>query len=197
LAVSIDGRAGEGIVELRDISSGQVLAHPLVHREKVTSVEISKDGRWLATSCDDHHARVWDSSTGEPVTPWLWQITKAAWRLFSPDGARLATLARRGAVRLWNARTGEPITAPIIYSRNTGDGCVAFSPDGAKLLLSRGGDEAWLRDLQPDTASIGELKLLAQVLSCTRFDPAAGMVPLDDASLNDAWNQLRALRAKN
>jgi WD40 repeat protein len=116
---------------------------------------------------------------------------------FSPDGHRLATLARRGAVRLWNSHTGEPITSPISYPRNTGDGCMRYSPDGQRLLLARGGNEAWLRELDPETATIEELRLLAQVVSCTHFDPAAGMVPMDEAALNQAWKQLRLLRARN
>jgi WD40 repeat protein len=114
--------------------------------------------------------------------------------VFSPDGLRLATRARRGAVRLWNAATGEPFTAPLRYPRNTGDGRVSFCPDGRQLLLCRGGNEAWLRDLKPETASLEELRLLAQVVSCTRFDPTAGMVPLGETGLNRAWEQLRAVR---
>jgi hypothetical protein len=73
---------------------------------------------------------------------------------------------------------------------------VSYSPDGRRLLLARGGNEAWLRELKPENASVEELRLLAQVLSCTRFDPTAGMVPMDEESLDHAWKELRALRSK-
>jgi len=136
----------------------------------------------LATACNDHTARVWDAATGEAVTPWLPHDFETRQVFFSPDGARLATLARRGAARLWNAHTGEPLTAPIVYQRNEGSGGVSYSPDGLRLLISRGGNEAWLRELQPETAALEELRLRAEVLSCTRFDAVAGMVPLDEAS---------------
>ena len=80
----------------------------------------------------------------------------------------------------------------LIYRENS-DGRVTYSPDGQRLLLARGGNEAWLRELQPETASLEELKLMAEVMSCTTFDPAAGMVPLDETALDHAWNHLRAL----
>jgi hypothetical protein len=84
---------------------------------------------------------------------------------------------------------------PLIYDRNTGQGAVCFSPDGKSLLLARGGNEAWLRELKPESASLEELKLRAQVLSCTRFDASGGLVPLENASLNDASKRLTAMRA--
>jgi hypothetical protein len=83
----------------------------------------------------------------------------------------------------------------VIYERNTGEGAVVFSPDGQSLLLARGGNEAWLRELKPESASLEELKVRAQVLSCTRFDASGGLVPLENAALNDAWKRLRAMHA--
>jgi hypothetical protein len=74
---------------------------------------------------------------------------------------------------------------------------VSYSPDGLRLLLARGGNEAWVRELQPETATVEQLRLLAQVLSCTRFDLAAGMVPMDEEGLDHAWKELRAMRTEN
>jgi WD40 repeat protein len=196
LAISSDSAGSEGIVELRDVASGQVVGRPLLHRDRIMSFEFSRDGRWLATACNDLTARVWDAATGEPVSAWLSHDYETRQAIFSPDGTRLATLARRGAVRLWSARSGEPLCAPILYSRNEGDGRVSYSPDGQRLLICRGGDEAWIRELIPDNSSLEELRLRAQVLSCMRFDLVAGMVPLDEPGLNKAWNDLHSLRAE-
>jgi WD40 repeat protein/serine/threonine protein kinase len=196
-AISTDVLDGEAKVEIRDVSSGKVLGTPLAHRGNVASFVFSRDGLWLATACEDHLARVWNGMTGAPVSPWLPQDFEGRQVAFSPDGRRLATLARRGMVRLWNAQTGEPLGPPMLYRRNEGSGWVSYSPDGQRLLLARGGDEAWLRELKPETASVEQLRFLAQALSCTRFDPAAGMMPIDDASLDRAWKQLgERLKAK-
>jgi WD40 repeat protein/serine/threonine protein kinase len=183
----------EGVVELRELGTGAVVGQPLIHRDAVESFEFSRDGRFLATTCLDHNARVWNAATGDPVSPWLSQDFEGRDVRFSPNGDRFVTLARRGAVRLWNARTGEPITAPLNYPRNNGTGGVSYSPDGLRLLVARGGNEAWVRELQPETATVEQLRLLAQVLSCTRYDPAAGMVPMDEEGLDHAWKELRAM----
>jgi eukaryotic-like serine/threonine-protein kinase len=197
LAISSHEPPGDGVVEIREVTSGKLVGRPLLHRDDVISFTFSRDGRWVATACADHSARVWDARTGEAVSPWLPHDFEAERVIFSPDASRLVTLARRGAVRLWNSQTGEPLTAPIQYFRNTGDGAVSYSGDGQRLLIARGASEAWLRDLQPEGASREELGLLAKVISCTRFDPVHGMVPLDTASLNEAWKRLRVLRGQN
>jgi hypothetical protein len=197
VAIAIATHSGEGIVEIVDVASRKVVGRPLAHHDNVMSLVFNRDNRWLATTSKDQSARVWNAVTGDPATPSLPQDFEGRQVFFSPDGNRLVTQARRGTVRLWNARTGEAITAPLIYPRNSGDGCVSYSPDGLRLLIARGGNEAWLHDLTPETASLDELKLLAEVTSCTRFDPAAGMVPFDESGLNNAWAQLHALRAGN
>jgi WD40 repeat protein len=195
LAISGCPRGEEGIVEIRDVQSGKVVGNSLVHRNGVNFFEFSRDGRWLATACDDHNARIWNGTNGEAVSAWLPHEHEARQVNFSPDGTRLVTLARRGAVRLWSVPSGEPITAPILYHRNRGDGAVSYSPDGQRLLIARGGNEAWVRELQPEMTTIQELRLLAQSLSCTKFDPASGMVPLDESGMAEAWQRLRSLHA--
>ncbi len=103
----------------------------------VDQAVFSPDGRRVATGDGlfsdpgRGRVRVWDRSSGTPLTPPMdaggrpWSV------VFSPDGSKLAvgTAAVDGpsTSRIWNARTGEPTTEPV------GDGQVhhqAFSPDG-------------------------------------------------------------------
>jgi WD40 repeat protein/tRNA A-37 threonylcarbamoyl transferase component Bud32 len=193
LAISRDGNS-ESVVEVRDVATGKLIGAPLIHRGAVHGFEFSPDDRWLATACDDHSARVWNAITGEPITPWLQHGYEVREAIFSRDSHMLATRTRRGEIRLWSLPTGEPLTMPLVYDRNRGEGAVCFSPDSQSLLLARGGNEAWLRNLKPEPASMEELRLRAEVLSCTRFDASGNLVPLDNASQNDAWTRLCALR---
>jgi WD40 repeat protein len=181
---------------VRDATTGAVLGRPVALRDKVKDFEFSRDGRWLVTACEDHTARVWDAASGQPVSPWLVHGYEVQQAHFSPDGSRLATLATYGCVRLWNARTGEPLAAPFLSPRKSGHARVAFSSDGARLLSATSRMEAWIRDLTPEPATIEELKQRAQILSCSRLDPAAGIVLLDNLSLSNAWNGLRARSGK-
>jgi WD40 repeat protein len=194
LAISTGGNL-ESTVQVRDVVTGKIIGAPLIHRDAVHGFEFSPNDRWLATACYDHSARVWNAMTGEPITPWLQHGYEVLEAIFSSDSRMLATRTRRGEVRLWSLPTGEPLTAPLIYDRNTGQGAVCFSPDGQRLLLSRGGNEAWLRNLTPEPTGIEELRLRAEVLSCTRFDASGDLVPLDNTSQDEAWTRLCALRS--
>ncbi len=197
LAIAIQSVGGDCSVEIREVTSGKMIGRPLAHRDAVTSIEFSRSGELLATACNDHTARIWKVDTGDPISDWLPHDFEARQAIFSPDANRVMTCARRGAARLWVVRTGEPLTPPIVYQRNEGDGSVSYSPDGQRLLIARGGNEAWLRELQPDVAPLEELKLRAQILSCMRFDLVADTVPLDETELDAAWQKLRAFRPKD
>jgi WD40 repeat protein/tRNA A-37 threonylcarbamoyl transferase component Bud32/tetratricopeptide (TPR) repeat protein len=79
-------------------------------------------------------ARVFDVSTGEPVTPTLRPARSkdsaaAGCRAvgFSPDGARLLTTFGSEA-RIWDARTGRATTPPLDHEQPVH--WAAFSPDG-------------------------------------------------------------------
>jgi WD40 repeat protein len=194
LAISTSAKGTEGVIELRDVQTGALIGQPMVHRDEVKNFEFSRDGRWLATACEDHTSRVWDAHNGNPVTPWMQHDFECQQIHFSPDGERVATMASRGTVRLWNARTGEPLISPVTSKNESGHATVAISADGRQLLSATSG-QAWIRDLTPDNAPIEELRMQAQAVSCTRLDPVTGILPLDNSSLSNAWRQFRTLRA--
>jgi WD40 repeat protein len=62
----------------------------------------SPDGRSLVTAASDGTARVWDVSTGLPLTPLLHQAEPIGAASFSPDSNRLATVSKGGTVHLWD-----------------------------------------------------------------------------------------------
>ena len=128
----VGDRGRDSIVRLWEL--GHELKHVRIraHREPVTSVCFSPDGRFIATSSPDGTARISDAAAG-------WQLhlltghTSAVWSaVFSPDGRQIVTAGEDGIARLWETSTatelrsfGKP-SAPI--------GSIAFSPDGQRIV---------------------------------------------------------------
>jgi hypothetical protein len=83
---------------------------------------------------------VWDSATGQPVSPPMQHDYPLHQLQFSNDGKRVMTIGfyqDRAAARVWDAVSGRPLTGPLKHS---GGGLYsAFSRDGARLVT--GGDD--------------------------------------------------------
>src|SRR5262249_2964088 len=85
-------------------------------------------------------ARVWDLTTGKPLTPLMHHAVPVEHGLFSPDGRRALTIslptAGKVTLRLWDAETGRSLTPPLEHPGFVAE--VKFSPDG-RLLVTAGG----------------------------------------------------------
>jgi WD40 repeat protein/tetratricopeptide (TPR) repeat protein len=121
------------------------LVHLWILEGKVNHVEFSRDGRRLLTSSDDKTARVWDTATGEPLTPPLEHdpYPNAIDPSFSPRGKYVLTVSRRLVAenrwvhegRVWAADTGKQV-GPA-WKTNEGMDQASFSPGGHHLYISR------------------------------------------------------------
>jgi WD40 repeat protein len=101
----------------------------------------SPDSRLIASTCDDHTARVWDAVTGAQLlsfpadAPWVWQIA------FSPDGSRVAAGAQGHDVRIWDVHSGRLIMKLVGHTDRVTS--VLFTPDGRRIIT--GGADATVR----------------------------------------------------
>src|SRR5437867_2618354 len=57
----------------------------------VQDAALSRDGRLAVTACYDKTVRVWDATTGDPLTPPLKHSNTVSAVAFSPDGRRVLT----------------------------------------------------------------------------------------------------------
>ena len=101
------------------------------HRNVVTSLAVSWDGRLAVTGSADRTVRIWDASTGETVR----QLGNADFDpvqrfAFSPKGDRLLTVGGDGMARIWAVDSG------TLRSKTAG-------PGGAILAA------AWVSDEDP------------------------------------------------
>jgi WD40 repeat protein len=112
-------------------TSSRRVRFTLKQREQILCAAFSADGRTVATGGVDQTAQVWDTETGQPITPPLANENTVTRLAFSPDGRRLATVGGARA-RVWSARSGDP--ALFVLRHDAAITSLAFSPDGKQLL---------------------------------------------------------------
>jgi WD40 repeat protein len=142
---------------LYDSGSGQPLGPILRHKDTVTQVAFSPDGRRLMTASDDHHIRFWDRATGrllhqcdvgEPIREFA----------FQPGGQTFTTVGRSGAITHWDARTAKPRgSSAAIRKRLKALGAgsqslaaVDFRPNGSLVFITVGRQSVQLWDAATD-----------------------------------------------
>jgi WD40 repeat protein/tetratricopeptide (TPR) repeat protein len=138
-----NGRA----MQLWDLGAGREIA--LIQGPvRVVEASFSPDGRRVVTaSADDWTARVWDATTGRPVTPlmrhdgFIWSVA------FSRDGRFIVTGCQgtRPAARVWDAATGEAVTPPLLHGDVVSN--ASFSPDGSRLVTTSDDQTARIWDV--------------------------------------------------
>ncbi|WP_257450164.1 serine/threonine-protein kinase [Archangium lipolyticum] len=90
----------EGVIRLLDSATGQTreLHH---HEGLVNSLDVTSDGRYLASASADRTAVLWELATGEPRVL-RGPRQQAHLVLFSPDDRRLAVASYTGQVRVFS-----------------------------------------------------------------------------------------------
>ncbi len=139
----------DGSIVIVDTATRMPVGAPLSgHEGGVEDLEFSPDGNRLVSSGDDGTIRLWPVKdgfvgAGEVVARFedvVWGVT------FDHVGRRIASVGEDGSVRLWNADTAAQIGAPL--ANRTGDFLsVAFSPDGAGLMVGNGEGQIWGWDI--------------------------------------------------
>jgi len=120
----------------QDIGIFANTAEPL-HPNLIRAVTFSPDGSRILVGCQDRTARIYDSTTGQPIGRPLSYGSEVQAVAISPDGTRIATGGTEGSVRLWDAATLKPVGAPIQHKLGNKRGSLmAFSPDSVRLMTA-------------------------------------------------------------
>jgi WD40 repeat protein len=138
------------------------------HKDRITSVVYSYDGRWIATAAWDGTARLWDAQTGKEERrldmpePRDYHPGHLSRIMFSPDN-KFAVVAQQAAPNepgaiVWNPRTGKKI-----HEFRGGTGGVGLSADG-RLLACAAHDVLRLYQL-PTGKAVREIPGLHSILS--------------------------------
>jgi hypothetical protein len=153
--LACSGAGSDGTVKIWDPDTEQETATLRGHRDQLTAVSWSPDGRRLASASYDGTVRLWDADTGRELATLpinaeiLWDVS------WSPDGRRLACASRGGAIKVWDADNLREVAAFRCHAGETK--FIRWSPDGRRLA-SAGLDRrvrVWHLATGRETATLG------------------------------------------
>src|SRR5262249_5294766 len=134
-----------GEVKLLDLSTSKPLPAPTRHKDWITSVAFSRDGKYLVSAGGSEFkpTRNQNRTTGEIK---LWNLTERSERslqghtskvfsaVFAPDSQTLATASADGTARLWDTASGEQ--RHTLQGHKDAVWSVTFSPDGKTVATA-------------------------------------------------------------
>jgi WD40 repeat protein len=102
------------------------------HGNAVTAMELSPNGRQLASASNDMMIKLWDPFSGKETKRLSGHTGPITAMTFSPDGVDLVTASADETIRFWNTISGEEVAKLSRYGR--GINTIASSPNGTQLL---------------------------------------------------------------
>jgi WD40 repeat protein len=154
VAITPDGRtvvsANFNEILIHDLNTGKVCNTLLRHSDQIISIDISPDGKVIASGGRDKAVKLWNLNTGELIKLLAFRADPIHSVAFSPDGKILATggstkYKNKGqedkttTIYLWNTHNGELIDT--LSGHTLRINYLIFSPD-SRILVSESNDGA-------------------------------------------------------
>ncbi len=102
------------------------------HANAISSIDVSQDGRLIATGSIDQTVRLWNAQTGKTMQILRGHKSEVYAVAFSLDNRLLASSGYDGRVILWSVKSGKPLRTLEVKSWSV---AIAFSPDSRQLAV--------------------------------------------------------------
>ncbi|MEO1791608.1 MAG: NACHT domain-containing protein [Cyanobacteria bacterium J06629_19] len=132
---------GKGILQVWEITTGQVMLFCSGHSAAIQSVAYSPDGHQLVSCSGDKTVKLWNPLTGDCTCTLQGHEGLVELVAYSPDGHQLASCSGNTTVKLWNPSTGD--CTRTLQGHELRVLSVAYSPDGQQLAT--GSDDNTVR----------------------------------------------------
>ena len=109
------------------------------YRNRLVCVEISPDGKLIATGGDERKIRIWDAASGKNIRTLSGHSRTVEDLDFDPMGGRIVSGSWDQTIKIWNVQSGA--LEKSFNPQQKGVMCVRFSPDG-KTIASGGADHS-------------------------------------------------------
>jgi len=147
-------------LRLWDLESGQTIRTLEGHRNWVSAVAVTPDGRRAVSASDDQTLRLWDLESGQTLCTLEGHTGSVNAVAVTPDGRHLVSGSEDNTLRLWDLESGKEIAT---FTGESDMGSCAVAPDGRTII---GGDQSgrvhFLRvvEADPTIPPIGDIKIV-------------------------------------